>query len=220
MTTHAALPNFGCQQSPIDFATAKIFKTDELGIEVTWTTLTVKANKDGKKRKFDVVKADGLLFVDEAKYLPIDFHWHLPAEHSTGKRHPAEVHVVHVHEEDVAKAQRGQLDWLRIAVIGVYVDKGNTEYKPFALEKPLFTARKDGTVMTAEITKADAFPESAGAYRYEGGLTTPPYSENVTFFILQQPVSALPAQLNDGGEPNSRPVQSVNRRVVIEGDIK
>lgn len=214
MTTHAPLPNFGCQQSPIDFATAKIFKTEDLGIEVTWTTLTVKALK---ARKYAVADADGVLIMDGEKYVPVDFHWHFPAEHASGTRHPAEVHVVHVHEADVPMAAKGQLDWLRIAVIGVYIAEGDSAYKPFQLEAGLLDGMADGK--TAQITRADAFPDTSGAYRYEGGLTTPPYSENVTFFIHKDPASALPEQLDDHGQPNSRPLQSVNRRVVVEGSI-
>ncbi len=221
MTTHNAHPNFGCQQSPIDFDEAEVFDTSDLGIEVTWTTLQVEGVK---ARKFAVTKADGVLIRNGERYIPIDFHWHLPAEHTHGgekNRHPAEVHVVHVHEDDIGIAGNGFLDWLRIAVIGVYIESGKTSYAPFELEAQLIDADgKPKKGASGTISRDAAFPERHTAFRYNGGLTTPPYSENVTFFIFGTPASGLPGQFDNGGRPNARALQSVNRRVVAKGDVK
>jgi carbonic anhydrase len=68
------------------------------------------------------------------------------------------------------------------------------------------------------INARDLLPSDTGYYRYMGSLTTPPCSEGVNWFVMREPVSISPAQIERFaaavGE-NARPVQPVNQRFVL-----
>ena len=65
------------------------------------------------------------------------------------------------------------------------------------------------------INALDLLPKNRGYYTFSGSLTTPPCSEDVTWFVLKTPVTSS----NDGMARfgrlypmNARPVQPVNNR--------
>ena len=58
-------------------------------------------------------------------------------------------------------------------------------------------------------------PSNAGYYTYGGSLTTPPCSQIVTWFVMQTPVEASSAQIDQIHgivHDNYRPVQPLNGR--------
>lgn len=214
MTATRPMPNLGTQQSPIDLTDA--FDAN-IRVSIHWRGLKLTPNtNDGysppRKHAASATNKGGHIKVDGEKYIPVDLHWHFPCEHHLkGKDFPCEVHVVHVHEDDVPWALQGKLDWCRIAVLGVYLRAGRAAYPPIdaaSSAKPVKVSRKD------------ILPADSPAVRYDGSLTTPPYSENVTFVIFEKPLTATKDQLRDGGRPNARALQDRNRRCCVRGKVR
>jgi carbonic anhydrase len=60
-------------------------------------------------------------------------------------------------------------------------------------------------------------PKNRGAFEYIGSLTTPPYSENVNWIVLRQPITLSKEQINTFKKlylNNNRPVQKPNEQLV------
>ena len=218
VTATRSFPHLGTQQSPIDLVDP--FAAD-LRVSIVWDSLLVKPKDDGfsptRKLVAEQTKPSGVLRVDGERYIPIDVHWHFPSEHHLGgKSFKAEVHIVHIHKDDLYVAKRGPtqpplLDWARLAVVGVFIKQGRQPYAPMTAA----TKKKTSTT----LTRADLIPEDSQAIRYAGSLTTPPYSENVTFIIFEKPMTATKAQLDPKGSKNNRAHQDVNRRYCVIGDV-
>jgi len=71
----------------------------------------------------------------------------------------------------------------------------------------------------ATIDAKAFFPASLKYHRYMGSLTTPPCSEGVNWFVLDEPVTVGQAQLEKFAtaiSANSRPLQPVNNRLVLK----
>ncbi len=219
MTTLHSLPNLGTQQSPI---TLDSTIDAEVGVSIDWDALVLEPKVDGynppRKLSARPRTKSGYLRMDGDRYVPIDLHWHFPAEHLVGRKqrtYDAEVHIVHVHRDDVHLAEQGKLDWCRIAVVGVFIRKGREEYAPMAVAGE---ATGEGA-KPVKVAREEIIPESSTVIRYRGSLTTPPYSENVTFVLFEEPMSATKRQLDDDGQRNARPVQACNRRFCLRGDV-
>lgn len=132
------------------------------------------------------------------------FHFHVPAEHyDKGKQHAGEVHFVFN-------------DGARAVVVAVWITPGAANP---ALTKIL--ALKPPNKCTHSPTSRD--PISMADFRlvnpdhyatYNGSLTTPPCSENVTFIILLDPITASPEQIKmlQLIPNNARPLQWMKYR--------
>ena len=82
--------------------------------------------------------------------------------------------------------------------------------------------KKAGEVAAVEQISVDPrglLPTHLRYYHYRGSLTTPPCSEAVRWFVLQQPVEVSNAQINRFANvigPNARPIQAFNSRYLIK----
>ncbi len=218
MTALHSLPNLGTQQSPIALDTTVEALVD---VSIGWDALLLEPKNDGynppRKLGARARRKSGYLRMDGQPYAPVDLHWHFPAEHVVGRKHrlyPAEVHIVHVHRDDVHLALQGKLDWCRIAVVGVFIRSGREEYAPMTV-----AASATAGARPVKVAREDIIPKTNGIIRYRGSLTTPPYSENVTFLIFDEPMTATKRQLDDDGLRNARCLQACNRRFCLHGDI-
>lgn len=97
------------------------------------------------------------------------FHFHNPSEHKiNNKRYPMEVHFVHRFED-------------QILVIGLFIKDSN-------IFGPLDPGIKNKKYQEIEIyiSKKD-FNKF---YYYPGSLTTPPYSNNVSWILMTNPIGS------------------------------
>jgi carbonic anhydrase len=137
------------------------------------------------------------------------FHFHVPAEHLDGdRRHDAEAHFVY---------ELGD----RIFAIAVWIDRVPNPPGNIALQKiggvprPGLCQMSPLSTMTIDIQ--DFLPNRTHYAAYHGSLTTPPCSENVTFFIMLDPIKTTTTVINAltlvAVPPgNSRPVQQTKWR--------
>jgi carbonic anhydrase len=147
----------------------------------------------------------------------LQFHFHAPSEHTVnGQFAAAEIHLVH----------RNNL--LDLAVVGVLLSVGspvNTVIDDILLNAPT----DEGEIeLHGSVNARDVLPQSKKYYHYSGSLTTPPCSEGVRWFVLQEPVFVSQAAIDrlhqiislfphyDGFPDNNRPVRPINGRVILK----
>lgn len=135
------------------------------------------------------------------------FHFHTPSEHTVdGKSFPMEMHFVHQSAEG------------NFAVVSaLFVEGAPNENLAKLIAN--FPAAKGDTRHMPEVKLDLQFhlPLNSKAYSYMGSFTTPPCTENVEWYVFQQPVSASAAQLKAFAERlnhNNRPVQPLHQRKV------
>src|SRR4029079_14578902 len=140
------------------------------------------------------------------------FHFHAPSEHTVSGQHfPVEIHFVH-------KSAAGKL-----AVIGVLVKEGaaNSVFASMESALPKSTGGK-APLGKISLGVGDLLPANHTLERYDGSLTTPPCSEQVSWFVMTTPIelsSAQIATLSKALVANSRPVQAVNGRDVVTDEL-
>ena len=151
----------------------------------------------------DVLKVDGDTF--ELK----QFHFHSPSEnHIKGKSFPLEAHFVHLDKDG------------NIAVVAVMFEEGKkNEEIAKVWEKMPEKAGEKAELKIADIA-AKLIPEKQHYYRFNGSLTTPPCTEGVRWFVIEQPLTVSKEQVEKFQHvmhhPNNRPIQKTNARVVVE----
>ena len=70
-----------------------------------------------------------------------------------------------------------------------------------------------------DLNAGDLLPSDLGYFTFSGSLTTPPCSEDVTWFVLKTTGSLSPGQLAAFAKlypNNARPIQPTNGREILE----
>ena len=137
-------------------------------------------------------------------------HFHVPAEHHIeGRDYLLEAHAVHASEAG------------GIAVVGVLFAEGpaHPAFEKFLAQLPL--AQGEHVPLESEITAAAFLPPGSTYYRYNGSLTTPPYSEGVRWFVMRETLTVSAEQAKalrtTIGHDNNRGIQPLNARRVLAG---
>jgi len=135
-------------------------------------------------------------------------HFHTPSEHYIdGAPYAMEMHLVH-------KAADGQL-----AVVGVMMEVGGEGHNQ-NLEKVWQNAPiVEGANLAegVEFSPASLLPASSSYFNYSGSLTTPPCTEGVSWFVMQDPIQISAGQLTAFQRlfpVNARMIQPLNGRTV------
>jgi carbonic anhydrase len=160
--------------------------------------------------QYDFEKGD-YINIGEKKYELKQIHFHEASEHTiNGIRYPLEIHMVHVSNDK------------KIAVLAVLAQEGKSS-EPFTfLEKYL-------PVKKGEIKTIDAYfdlnlnlPDNKTYYTYSGSLTTPPCTENVSWYIFKTPITVSVDQVKQlqllMPLSNYRNEQPLNGRIVKQNN--
>lgn len=201
-----ALAASGKEQSPIDIARSGTAGTAEAPLVLAYHDTTLEVLNNGHTIEDDY-HGGGSLSVGGRTYMLAQFHFHSPSEHTFDGRHaPMELHLVH-------KDAGGKL-----AVVGVMIEEGpaNPELEVLWRHMPKVPGRSQ-KVAGVHIDARKLLPASLATYRYAGSLTTPPCSEQVSWFVLQQPITASAEQIATFRKVihrNNRPVQPLHGRTI------
>ncbi len=140
-------------------------------------------------------------------YTLLQFHFHAAAEHEiNGVRAPMEMHLVH-------SDSNGNL-----LVVGELINVGaeNTVLAEMFSNLPPSGASPAYAINSFNL--ASLLPSTLTSYRYDGSLTTSPYTEGVKWNVLSTPMTMSQTQIDafttiffDG---NSREVQALNGRLI------
>jgi len=201
-----AVCGLGKHQSPIDIR--HTVKASLPAIEFHYAPAPLRVVDNGHTIMVSYAAGSSIV-VDGKPYELQQFHFHKPSEERVhGHAFPLVAHLVH-------KNAQGEL-----AVVAVLFKQGGENGPLAAIWKNLPAAKDVENVPAGvSINAADLLPARHGYYTFAGSLTTPPCSENVTWFVLKTPVDVSAAQVQVFGKHyphNARPVQALNDRVVRE----
>ena len=150
--------------------------------------------------------------LDGKAYSLKQFHFHRPSEHTIeGKAAEMELHLVHADADG------------KLAVVGVMLDLGaaNTGLEPVWAKLP--TEANATAALSAPFDAASLVPAKHAAYRYQGSLTTPPYSEGVEWSVLEEKATLSEGQSQAFGAiftgGNARPVQDLGARLLLTDSV-
>ncbi|KAI6232063.1 Alpha carbonic anhydrase domain-containing protein [Aphelenchoides besseyi] len=166
----------------------------------------------------------GGLLDQHYRFVQYHYHWAQQdlegSEHAIcGLRYPAELHLVHQGVDDPAK----------LAVLGIFLNRGDGDSRALGPDAEVFaqlTESGQRAAAKSAVNLSEKLPECKTSFvRYEGSLTTPPCSENVTWTIFTDPIDITPKQLelmrsikdHSGSiiRKNCRPLQRLNNRTVF-----
>ncbi|WP_343214715.1 carbonic anhydrase family protein [Enterococcus alishanensis] len=193
-------PDGGEAQSPIAIVTQDtITQTDEnAGLYFSFEKEVCNFNNNGQNLQ---LLALGEAILNGERHVLMQVHFHSEAEHTIdGQSFPLEGHFVY---------QNGNGE---LAVVAVLFAEGeeNQEFQQVLAE---FDS-ENALMISAELL----LPENKSYYHYTGSLTTPPLTENVKWFVLQENLTVSTSQIEAfcalHGK-NRRQLQPLNQRTVF-----
>lgn len=194
----------GKSQSPLNIDTKMVKKSSAGQVKPGYKASDAELVNNGHTIQVNLVDG-GLANLGGKDYKILQFHFHTPSEETVdGKAYPINAHLVH-------KSADGKL-----GVIGVFFKEG----KENPALKGIFSAlpkSESKSALKSKFNAADLLPSSMANYSYAGSLTTPPCSEEVSFFILKTPIDMSASQLDAFKKVfsmNARPVQPLNGRTI------
>jgi carbonic anhydrase len=201
-----ALCKSGHRQSPIDIRATQ--KVDLPAIQFNYDSIPLDIIDNG--HTIMIICAPGsFIHVGNKQYELKQFHFHRPSEEEVnGKRYDMVVHLVHA-------AQDGS-----VAVVAVLLQKGEDNLLIHELWSDLPKEKhKEQRLDHVQINMASLLPPDRGYYTFSGSLTTPPCTENVTWYVLKHPVTVTAAEIEAFSKlyrQDARATQPLYGRVVQE----
>ncbi|MEL6109217.1 MAG: carbonic anhydrase family protein [Planctomycetota bacterium] len=204
----------GMCQSPINILTQAVAKDTPHSIVLDYKRSTERVRNLGHTIEVEYDAGNTIAF-DGKVFDFRQFHFHTPSEHLVdGVTYPMEMHMVHTLKERNAENETVYL------VIGALFKQGreNAFLNEFirAIPKKVGeeTVVRGGTVNVNDLFRLAPKLEF---YHYNGSLTTPPYTETVTWLIIKSVFEASPQQIEtfkrlEGN--NARHVQALFGRKV------
>ncbi|HWC18962.1 MAG TPA: carbonic anhydrase family protein [Terriglobales bacterium] len=196
----------GHHQSPIDIRNAKKAALPPIRFEYKPSPLHIIDNGHTIMINY---RPGSFVWVGDKKYALKQFHFHRPSEERiNGKRFEMTVHLVHADDDG------------KLAVVAVLLEKGEDSPLVHELWNNLPKEKdKEESFDTVQIDLSQILPPDRGYYTFTGSLTTPPCSEDVTWFVLKQPTTISAEEVERFSQlyrDDARPTQPLYDRVVME----
>ena len=203
----------GDAQSPIDIVTREAVRAElsplafdhAVSTEVTILN-TGPPDIEATVRK-SVPPGAGRLAIGRDVFDLLPFHFHAACEHLVdGRAAPMELHMVH-HGADE-----------NLAVVARLIERGptNEAFEPYFEAFPPVGA---DAVTLGGFDLSALVPDILTSQRYEGSLTTPPFTEGVRWSVLSEPLILSPEQIAEFTvlfpEGDAREVQPLGGRTVL-----
>lgn len=198
--------SMGHHQSPIDIRNPQ--KAALPAIEFHYSPSPLHIIDNGHTIQVNYAPGSFML-VGEKKYVLRQFHFHWPSEEKiNGRSFDMTLHLVHMDEDG------------KLAVVAILLNEG--EDNPLIRELWNYLPRekeKEELLEKVHIDISRALPSDRGYYTFSGSLTTPPCTEDVTWFVLKHPVTVSAAEIKQFSQlyrNDARPTQPLYDRVVQE----
>ncbi len=197
----------GQLQSPIDIPDSKVRKGDIAPLLFNYKPVPIRIVDTGTTIQVNYPPGS-FLTVSGKRYELVSIDFHKPSEEKIdGKGHDMSAHLVH-------KGDNGKL-----AIVAVFLDQGNENEVIRTLWKNLpVTKGKEVVVDGTQINALGLLPKNKDYYQYEGSLSTPPCTENVTWLVLKTPTTLSGESIARFGRiysNNVRPIQARNDRDIV-----
>jgi carbonic anhydrase len=196
----------GHAQSPIDISDAVVHRETLPAITFAYRPSPLRIIDNGHTIQVNYAPGS-YIEVGGRRYELVQFHFHKPSEEQIDeKNYDMVAHLVHKDSDG------------RLAVVAVLLEQGRASPLIENLWSHL-PAQKNKVIAVAQVTinVADLLPENHAYYTFTGSLTTPPCTEDVTWFVLRHPAFVSAAEIARFGAVypmNARPVQPLNGREV------
>ena len=194
----------GKNQTPINITMPVRAKLQPLDLQ--YQGEVVGLHNNGHTVQADIAGLNSLI-VDGQSFDLKQFHFHTPSENFIkNKQYPLEAHFVHADEAG------------NLAVVAVMFEAGMQRNKTLAQLLEETPSAHDEQRLAKSFNPAKLLPDTGHYYRFTGSLTTPPCSEGVRWFVMQQPLMASKVQLGELEQVmgrNNRPLQPLNARLVM-----
>jgi carbonic anhydrase len=196
----------GHRQSPIDIEAAQKAELPAIQFDYKDTPLHIIDN--GHTILINYAPGSSIR-VGGKRYELKQFHFHRPSEEKIkGKRYDMVVHLVHVAQDGSA------------AVVAVLLQQGGDNALIDELWEDLPNQKnKEELLDNVQINVSTLLPADRSYYTFPGSLTTPPCTENVTWYVLKHPVTVSAADIREYSKlyrDDARPTQPSYDRVVRE----
>jgi carbonic anhydrase len=150
----------------------------------------------------------------------LEFHFHRPSEEAIdNRRFPMVLHLVHLKNE--AGCEPGKPGC--VAAIAILIKEGTPEQRTTDLLNILFSHfPPPAGPQNVQINLEGLLPPNyvnAGYWSYGGSLTTPPCTDNITFYVLKPTLTFSAAQIAEFerrySTPNARDIQPLDGRPIV-----
>ena len=198
--------SLGHTQSPIDIKEAK--KADLAPLKFDYKAVPLNIIDNGHTIQVNYAPGSTLTVGDKT-YTLKQFHFHHPSEeHVNGHGYDMVAHLVHADADG------------HLAVVAVLLKKGSSN----SFLETIWTnipKEKDKAmdVSSVSLNVKDILPAEHSYFTFAGSLTTPPCSEEVTWYVLKGQSSLSAEQLAAFAKLyplNARPIQPSNGRQILE----
>jgi carbonic anhydrase len=201
-----ALCESGHHQSPIDIRNPK--KADLPALQVDYKPSPLHIIDNGHTIMINYAPGS-YIQVGDKRYQLKQFHFHRPSEEQiNGKAYEMSLHLVHADEQG------------NLAVVAVLLKRGSDNPLVHELWTDLPKEKEhEEQLDNVQINVKALLPSNLGYYTFPGSLTTPPCTENVTWFVLEQPVTVSDTEIQQFEKlyrHNARPTEPLYDRVVLE----
>jgi carbonic anhydrase len=196
----------GHHQSPIDIRNPKQAALPPIQFEYKPSPLHIIDNGHTIMVNYS---PGSFISVGDKKYVLKQFHFHRPSEEKiNGKGFDMTVHLVHADEDG------------KLAVVAVLLQKGEDNPLVHELWSDLPKEKDEEEFFdNVQINLSQILPSDRSYYTFPGSLTTPPCSEDVTWFVLKHPVTISAEEVERFSQlyrDDARPTQPLYDRVVLE----
>lgn len=196
----------GVNQSPINLTSFVEGDLPAIGFTYNATATTIVNNGHTVQANFP---KGSTITIDDMDFNLLQCHFHAPSENNIdGKSFPMEGHCVHASNDG------------KLAVVSIMYEIGDANKGIAALWANMPQKAGDKHEIKASVNGIDIMPANKDYYRFNGSLTTPPCSEGVRWFVLKDIVTISANQLkafeSSLHEPNNRPLQPVNSRIIVK----
>ena len=194
----------GSRQSPVDLKASTPGEIEPLSLR--WMKSSAQLVNNGYTIEVDLPKGSTLSRGGKI-YDLIRLDLHAPSEHLVdGKQYPMEIQFVHKCTES---------DDLAIVSVFLLQGRPNDAFSELSKKFPRHTEKKGEL---ANFSPSDLLPPRLGYWTYEGSITTPPCTENVTWLIIEEPTMVDARDIDNFMSiyvGNARPVVPAKRRKIL-----
>ncbi len=197
----------GKHQSPIDIRDDAVEKAHLPDITFNYLPTALHIIDNGHTVQVNYAPGSYITIGGE-RYDLVQFHFHHPSEEKiNGQSASMVAHLVH-------KNAAGKL-----AVVAVLLKSGTAANAMMSTLWKNWPAAKEQEAVPGGVTinVADLLPKDHAYYSFSGSLTTPPCSEDVSWFVLREPSVVSAGQIAQFARRypmNARPTQPLNGREI------